>query len=104
LDGRERFTAIMSFRRPDRFPLYEWLGYWKDTLDRWYGEGLPAGMTVEDYFDFDRIDSLPIDFGPIPRFVPKTLEGDNHEGFEDLNLDAHLPQLPRQERGEPREG
>jgi len=76
LDGRERFTAIMSFRRPDRFPLYEWLGYWKDTLDRWYGEGLPAGMTVEDYFDFDRIDSLPIDFGPIPRFVPKTLEED----------------------------
>lgn len=77
MNGRERFRRIMGFERPDRLPLYEWLGFWKDTLDRWYGEGLPPGMSVEDYFGFDKTESLPIDFGPIPRFVPRTLEEDD---------------------------
>ena len=82
LNGRERFKRIMHFEKPDRFPLYEWLGYWRDTLNRWYGEGLPHGMSVEDYFGFDKTEWVPIDFGPIPRFVQKTLEEDGRYRVE----------------------
>ncbi len=82
LNGRERFRAIMNFKSPDRLPLYEWLGYWDDTLSRWYSEGLPPGMSVEDYFGFDRIDTLPIDFDPIPRFVSRILEEDERYRVE----------------------
>jgi len=77
LNGRERFRRIMEFEKPDRFPLYEWLGYWRDTLGRWHGEGLPPGMSVHDYFSFDRIDVFSLDFGPIPRFVPRILGEDD---------------------------
>jgi uroporphyrinogen decarboxylase len=66
----------MRFEKPDRFPLYEWCGYWEDTLGRWYREGLPPGMRFEDYFGFDKIDRFYLDPGPIPRFVPKILEED----------------------------
>ncbi|MEM3545640.1 MAG: hypothetical protein QXU47_09010 [Candidatus Bathyarchaeia archaeon] len=41
------------------------------------GEGLPSGVDVYDYFDFDKRETVPIDYRPIPRFVPKTLNGVN---------------------------
>jgi uroporphyrinogen decarboxylase len=40
MNTRERFLAIMNFEKVDRTLLWE-MGYWKDTLDRWYQEGLP---------------------------------------------------------------
>jgi len=32
----------MNFEKVDRTLFWE-MGYWKDTLERWYGEGLPKG-------------------------------------------------------------
>ncbi len=86
----------MRFKEADRLPFCEFLGYWIETRNRWYGEGLPWGSELEDYFDFDdgltpslgrlvlRVSSpaevapgreqIPLDFGPIPRFPVKTLE------------------------------
>jgi uroporphyrinogen decarboxylase len=45
MNARERFLAIMNFEKVDRTLLWE-MGYWKDTLERWYGEGLPKGLDV----------------------------------------------------------
>jgi uroporphyrinogen decarboxylase len=45
MNARERFLAIMNFEKVDRTLFWE-MGYWKDTLERWYGEGLPKGQDV----------------------------------------------------------
>jgi len=76
LNARERFLRYMHYQKCDRPPFYEFLGYWGETCNRWYGEGLPIGMNIYDYFNFDKRENIPIDFGPIPRFVPRTLEED----------------------------
>lgn len=74
LSFRERFGRYMRFKDVDRPPFYEFLGFWVETSNRWRGEGLPAGIDVYDYFGFDKREMFPMDYGPIPRFIPKTLE------------------------------
>jgi len=100
LDVREHFLRTMRFEKVDRPPLCEFLGYWPETIQRWYAEGLPVGVDLETYFGFDpgltptpwkmevplsfslsgHVDigarTIPIDFGPIPRYGPKVLEED----------------------------
>jgi uroporphyrinogen decarboxylase len=76
LTYRERFRRHMAFKDVDRPPFYEFLGFWVETVNRWRAEGLPAGVDVYDYFDFDKREIVPIDYGPIPRFIPRTLEED----------------------------
>ena len=45
MTSRERFQAIMEFKKPDRLPVVEWASWWDRTLERWHGEGLdPAIM------------------------------------------------------------
>ena len=41
----ERFRAVMSFQPVDRLPVIEWAPWWDQTLERWYGEGLPGHLT-----------------------------------------------------------
>ena len=36
----ERFLAALNGEKVDRLPVIEWAGWWNQTLDRWYGEGL----------------------------------------------------------------
>ncbi len=74
MNYRERFKAWMHYKPVDRAPFYEWLGYWGETVDRWRGEGLPPGVNVYDYFDFDKREGVGVDLGPIPRFIRKTIE------------------------------
>ena len=45
MNARERFLAVMNFEPLDRTLFWE-MGYWKDTLDRWYQEGLPKQHNV----------------------------------------------------------
>ena len=45
MNVRERFLAVMNFEPVDRTLLWE-MGYWKDTIERWYQEGLPKGKDV----------------------------------------------------------
>ncbi len=98
MNVRERFLRTMRFEKVDRPPLCEFLGYWPETIERWYAEGLPVGVDLETHFGFDpgltpapwkmevpmsfslsghvdiRAGTIPIDFGPIPRYGPKVLE------------------------------
>jgi hypothetical protein len=39
MNARQRFNVVMNFEKPDRNLFWE-MGYWPDTLERWYGEGL----------------------------------------------------------------
>jgi uroporphyrinogen-III decarboxylase len=97
LNVRERFLRTMHFEKVDRPPLCEFLGYWPETIQRWYAEGLPADTDLESYFGFDpgltpapwksevavssslsgHVDLDPrmisIDFAPIPRYGPRVL-------------------------------
>lgn len=45
MNARERFLAVMNFEKADRTLLWE-MGYWKDTVERWYAEGLPKKRDV----------------------------------------------------------
>ena len=80
------------------------MGWWPETIHRWYREGLPIGTNPRDYFGFDPIGCdkraetelfwrltqpegsigfpEPIDFGPIPRFIPRTLQEDERYKVE----------------------
>jgi len=80
LSSRERFRRVMIFEKVDRVPFIPdgFAGMWQETINKWYGEGLPIGMVLEDYLHFDSREMIHIDFNVIPRFVPRTLEEDNN--------------------------
>lgn len=42
---RERFRAVVSGQPFDRLPIIEWASWWNQTIDRWRGEALPAGVS-----------------------------------------------------------
>jgi hypothetical protein len=54
---RSRFRKVLAGERPeDRLPVVEWATWWDQTIRRWEGEGLPAGMSKSDikrYFGQD---------------------------------------------------
>jgi len=78
MNARERFLSTLHYQKPDRLPLYEWIGFWSDTVNRWHGEGLPIGVNlgnINDYFGFDRRERVPVGlWSPIPGFKTRTIE------------------------------
>lgn len=57
MNHRERFAAVMNFQPVDRLPRIEWAGYWNQTTDRWYKEGLdPALQGAERVREFLGLD------------------------------------------------
>jgi uroporphyrinogen decarboxylase len=89
----------MHYRNPDHPPICEFLGYWEETINRWYLEGLPTNIVMStcgvssykgsgvsggrsvsgipsicEYFGLETKVRLRLDFGPIPRFVVKKVE------------------------------
>jgi len=96
---RERFRAVMNFKKPDRLPWYEWP--WNEVIYRWIGEGLPISAITAQKEEYDMYGTLPYsisvmvldvsryfgfeNFSPpeytvvidgtcLPRFATKTLE------------------------------
>jgi len=54
MNSHYRFLDWMNYKSIDRLPLYEWLGYWPETVDRWKAEELPPGVNIFEYFRFDK--------------------------------------------------
>ena len=90
----ERFRAAMNFQPVDRLPLWEWAMWWDKTIERWKGEGLPAGLNdvfeIAQYFGLD----------PYQQFwfstTDATIEALQHhvEGIVS-NMDDYLKVRPR---------
>ncbi len=51
MNSRERMTASLGLREPDRVPIVD--SPWAATIERWYGEGLPTDKTVGEYFGYE---------------------------------------------------
>jgi uroporphyrinogen decarboxylase len=69
----------MHYKKPDRLPFIQWSGFWSETVNRWYREGLPIGMSVHDYFGFEEWEASfqePCDFGEIPRVISRIVSED----------------------------
>ncbi len=47
MNARELFNSIMSFKSVERTLKWEF-GYWIDTLQRWYKEGLPLKQGIPE--------------------------------------------------------
>jgi len=49
MTSRERVDKALRHQRPDRVPFHE--SPWEATVNRWRREGLPEGVSVDEYFD-----------------------------------------------------
>lgn len=86
---RSRFTKVMAGEMPEgTLPCLEWAHWWKQTTDRWLGEGLPAGLEV---YDIKRHFGLDVNyqlwFGQWTEAPPKLGHGgyiDNERDYEAL--------------------
>jgi uroporphyrinogen decarboxylase len=70
LTNRERFNRIMRYEPVDRLPLMLFEPYEQYGVDKWHGEGLPAGVAPDQHFGIDRIRYAPLNLNPIPAFEP----------------------------------
>jgi uroporphyrinogen decarboxylase len=73
---RDRFNATLGFKKADRLPFMEFMGFWPETIERWEQEGLPPGKDPKEHFGFDPFEFLPIDFNFQPPFEVEVLEED----------------------------
>lgn len=48
MTNRELFQAIMHYQGADRMPVVHWAA-WPETLERWYGEGLPRTINIHEF-------------------------------------------------------
>jgi hypothetical protein len=73
MNARERFLATLCFGEPDRVPYYD-QSIRQDTLERWYREGLPGDVSVEEFFELDHWElfgpreNVSLDLYMIPEF------------------------------------
>ncbi|OGS22005.1 MAG: hypothetical protein A2252_08285 [Elusimicrobia bacterium RIFOXYA2_FULL_39_19] len=83
---RERFLKTMNFEQVDRVPDMEF-GYWEETIERWYGEGLNHRvgdegfnqMESELYFSLEQHPTMPVRVNFTPGFEEKILEDDGNQ-------------------------
>jgi len=60
MKSRERILAALNGWDMDRVPMCE-IGVWPETEERWRREGLPNGVSVDEYFGFDKIEFFSYD-------------------------------------------
>ncbi|OGS21743.1 MAG: hypothetical protein A3J83_02200 [Elusimicrobia bacterium RIFOXYA2_FULL_40_6] len=81
MNQRERFLKVMNFEKADRIPDFEF-GYWEETVEQWYGEGLPTVIgedgfsqaEAELYFGIEQHPIMPVRVLMCPGFEEKILE------------------------------
>ena len=58
MTDRQRFYETTHFGSPDR-PSYLCQGIWPQTIERWEDEGMPPDVHPNQFFGFDRYESVP---------------------------------------------
>jgi len=84
MNQRERFLSTLRFEETDRPFFMPTIGFWRETIERWKGEGLPRFASHELaallYFGFDLWIPLPVGTaeqpGLFPPFLPKVIKKD----------------------------
>ena len=89
MNARERFAAIMAFDKADRGLLWE-MGYWVETLERWYGEGLERRRGLHKEF----VAGEGVRGESVPHDVTSTVKARDADVHEQLGLDPALVSLP----------
>jgi uroporphyrinogen decarboxylase len=56
----------MNHEQPDEPLVLQWMGYSKTVLERWHREGLPEGISPEEYFGVSKLSVLPVTVHPYP--------------------------------------
>lgn len=76
----------MSFQQADRFPYWEPLGFEPETIRRWHREGLPPDVALEQFFQWDRWELVPIRLQAIPPAQEIPLPVDSAETLNALTM------------------
>jgi uroporphyrinogen decarboxylase len=73
MTSRERVGKALRGEHPDRVPIHE--AFWEATANRWWGEGLPAGVSPDEYFQTE-LSTISVDnsFGFAYEEVERTEE------------------------------
>jgi uroporphyrinogen decarboxylase len=53
MTSRDRVLAALNFEEADRIPIHD--NPWSSTVERWRREGLPAGVSPAEYFDYELV-------------------------------------------------
>jgi len=73
MNARELFLKIMNYEPVDRVPVMALEPFGRYTIERWQSEGLPKGVSVQQYLKMDQIDYVPVTFRPMPGFDESTI-------------------------------
>ncbi|MBQ7847223.1 MAG: hypothetical protein IJ344_02965 [Clostridia bacterium] len=96
----ERFLAALNGEKVDRLPIIEWAGWWNQTLERWYGEGLSRDIPrelIQNRFGLDPMHRFwfrTISSGaPEPAYngAPLIYTEEDYENFKRYLYDENAP-------------
>ncbi len=59
---RERMKLTYAHREADRAPFYDFP--WESTIENWHAQGLPEGVSWQEYFGLDRVYTITADNSP----------------------------------------
>jgi len=77
---RDCFNAAMQYAPADRLPVVSFESYYESaTLERWYAEGLPRGVSPETHLGMDSMSWVPFSLSPIPPFEERVLSENDQE-------------------------
>ncbi len=62
MTSHERFARMFAHKEADRVAMWDFP--WAGTMARWHREGMPEGVSYEDYFDVDKVSRIVVDNSP----------------------------------------
>jgi uroporphyrinogen decarboxylase len=71
--SRKRISEAINHREFNRVPMIE-TSFWPETLKRWYNEGLPEEVHINEYFQLDRLEWFFPVFDCTFQIQPETIE------------------------------
>ncbi len=77
MTARELFLNIMQYKYVDRVPLFAIEPFEKSAISRWRQEGLPEGVSPQEYFNMDKLQWIPIDWSVHPPFEELIISQDD---------------------------
>lgn len=77
MTDREHFNRIMNYQKTDKIPVLSIEPYEQSVYDRWYGEGLEEGVSIQDSLGISSFVKVPVHLSPRPRYEKKIFYEDD---------------------------